>query len=310
MNQLIREKLQIRADFFGKIRQFFLSRNVIEVDTNLLTDYGVTDVNLVSIKADDGFLITSPEFSMKKLLAFGSGDIYQLGHVFRGEELGKKHLREFTLLEWYRVGFSQLQLIEEVGALVQNLLPDKAGLPVILTNYADLFLDYLQTDIFSISDRDLQNLVSQHLNQTIDLDRDGCLDLLFSYLIEPNLGKDCLQFVCQYPASQAALAKTMLNDKNQLVAQRFELYIDGLELCNGFVELTDADEQRNRFILDNQIRKHKNLPQMPIDEPFLSALSKGMPECAGVALGVDRLLMLLCKTDNINQISWSFGLID
>lgn len=310
MNQLIREKLQIRADFFGKIRQFFLSRNVIEVDTNLLTDYGVTDVNLVSIKADDGFLITSPEFSMKKLLAFGSGDIYQLGHVFRGEELGKKHLREFTLLEWYRVGFSQLQLIEEVGALVQNLLPDKAGLPVILTNYADLFLDYLQIDIFAISDRDLQNLVSQHLNQTIDLDRDGYLDLLFSYLIEPNLGKDCLQFVCQYPASQAALAKTMLNDKNQLVAQRFELYIDGLELCNGFVELTDADEQRNRFILDNQIRKYKNLPQMPIDESFLSALSKGMPECAGVALGVDRLLMLLCKTDNINQISWSFGLID
>ncbi len=297
------ELIKKRSQFFTTIRQFFSARDVWEVDTALLTPYGVTDVQLNSLRADDGYLITSPEFAMKMLLCDGAPSIYQLSHVFRGEELGRKHRKEFMLLEWYRLGWTHQQLMDEVAALIQMLLPERK-LPVLCHSYAGLFKDHLDIDIFQAKEQDISSLCAQKLPESAawQLTRDGYLDLLFTHYIEPHLGKNSLEFVTNYPPSQAALARITKDDNNHDVAARFEAYIDGIELCNGFYELGDSAEQRMRFEEDNKERLQENLPPMPIDEDFLQALEKGLPSCAGVALGVDRLFMLACSATHIEQV--------
>ena len=296
------EKIKIRANFLAEIRDFFKERNVLEVDTPLLRAFGVSDVNLVNIKADSGFLITSPEYEMKKLLANGSGDIYQLSHCFRGEEEGKKHKKEFMLLEWYRLGFDYLSLINEVKDLICYLL--KQELELKITEYAQLFKNYLNIDIFKLSFNELENLAFKNFPEAKSwgLNFDAYLDLLFTHFIEPNLGKNCLEFVIHYPKSQAALAKIVKDKNNNEVAARFEAYINGLELCNGFDELANYEEQKQRFFLDNQNRKKLGLEEINLDMDFLNCLKK-LPQCSGVALGVDRLLMIKNAVDNINLIS-------
>ncbi len=296
-----------RAAFFARIRGFFAERGVLEVDTPLLSAYGVSDVNLRSLAVEDqGYLVTSPEYAMKRLLAASSGDIYQLSHVFRGEEAGRKHACEFSLLEWYRTGWDERQLSVEVVALVHCLYPLSRDWSVRYSTYAQLFLRYLSLDIFQSDDGEILACCARAFPESRDwnLSRDGALDLLFTHQIEPFLGRDSLEFVCEYPPSQAALAKVISDQQGRPVAARFELYIAGVELCNGFCELSDPVEQRMRFEQDNRERMALGLPEMRLDEPFLAALEKGLPECAGVALGVDRLLMLVCGKDSIAQVMY------
>ena len=292
-------KITRRAQFLAAIRAFFAARGVLEVDTAQLRPCGVTDPQLVSLAASGGYLQTSPEYAMKILLSLGAGDIYQLAHVFRGEEQGRKHRREFMLLEWYRLGYDHLRLMDEVADLVRELLPACRAWPLRRTPYAAAFRQHLGIDIDRMDDAALRALCTAHLPESTDwqLSRDGMLDLLFTHYVEPELGRDTLEFLCDYPPSQAALAR-IINGS----AARFELYINGLELCNGFWELSDAHEQRARFLADNRERAQLGLPEMPLDEAFLAALERGLPDCAGVALGVDRLLMLACDAAHIDEV--------
>ena len=292
-------KIARRGQFLAAIRAFFAARGVLEVDTAQLRPCGVTDPQLVSLAASCGYLQTSPEYAMKILLAQGAGDIYQLAHVFRGEEQGRKHRREFMLLEWYRLGYDHLRLMDEVADLVRELLPACRAWPLRRTPYAAAFRQHLGIDIDRMDDAALRALCTARLPESTDwqLSRDGMLDLLFTHYVEPELGRDTLEFLCDYPPSQAALAR-IINGS----AARFELYINGLELCNGFWELSDAREQRARFLADNRERAQLGLPEMPLDEAFLAALERGLPDSAGVALGVDRLLMLACGATHIDEV--------
>lgn len=299
MEKLMRQLIARRAQFLAAIRAFFATRGVLEVDTAQLRPCGVTDPQLVSLAASGGYLQTSPEYAMKILLAQGAGDIYQLAHVFRGEEQGRKHRREFMLLEWYRAGFDHLRLMDEVAALVRELLPARRDWQTRHTPYAEAFRRHLGIDIGQTDDAGLRALCTARLPESADwpLSRDGMLDLLFTHYVEPELGRGTLEFLCDYPPSQAALAR-IIDGK----AARFELYINGLELCNGFWELSNAAEQRARFLADNRERAQLGLPEMPLDEDFLAALERGLPDCAGVALGVDRLLMLACNAAHIDEV--------
>ena len=295
----MRHLISRRARFLAAIRAFFAARGVLEVDTAQLRPCGVTDPQLVSLAASGGYLQTSPEYAMKILLAQGAGDIYQLAHVFRGEEQGRKHRREFMLLEWYRTGYDHLRLMDEVADLVRELLPACRAWQIRRTPYAEAFRQHLDAAIERLDDHDLRALCTARLPESADwqLSRDAMLDLLFTHYVEPGLGLGTLEFLCDYPPSQAALAR-IIDGK----AARFELYINGLELCNGFWELSDAREQRARFLADNRERAQLGLPEMPLDEAFLAALERGLPDSAGVALGVDRLLMLACGAAHIDEV--------
>ena len=299
MESPMRHLITRRARFLAAIRAFFAARGVLEVDTAQLRPCGVTDPQLVSLAASGGYLQTSPEYAMKILLSLGAGDIYQLAHVFRGEEQGRKHRREFMLLEWYRLGYDHLRLMDEVADLVRALLPACRAWPLRRTPYAAAFRQHLGIDIDRMDDAALRALCTTRLPESADwqLSRDAMLDLLFTHYVEPELGRDALEFLCDYPPSQAALAR-IINGS----AARFELYINGLELCNGFWELSDAHEQRARFLADNRERAQLGLPEMPLDEAFLAALERGLPDSAGVALGVDRLLMLACGATHIDEV--------
>ena len=290
MESPMRHLISRRARFLAAIRAFFAARGVLEVDTAQLRPCGVTDPQLVSLAASCGYLQTSPEYAMKILLAQGAGDIYQLAHVFRGEEQGRKHRREFMLLEWYRTGYDHLRLMDEVADLVRELLPACRAWQIRRTPYAEAFRQHLDADIARLDDHGLRALCTARLPESADwqLSRDA---------VEPGLGLGTLEFLCDYPPSQAALAR-IIDGK----AARFELYINGLELCNGFWELSDAREQRARFLADNRERAQLGLPEMPLDEAFLAALERGLPDSAGVALGVDRLLMLACGATHIDEV--------
>lgn len=302
----MRERVVRRGRFLADIRAFFAARGVSEVDTPHWRDYGVSDTRLVSVAvAAGGFLQTSPEYAMKRLLAAGSGDIYQLAHVFRGEEAGRRHLREFMMLEWYRLGFDHWQLMGEVAELVRTLLPDVRT--VRHTPYRQTFVTHLGCDVMAMADAGLQSFCAARVPESADwqMGRDGWLDLLFTHFVEPQLGRDGMEFVTDYPPSQAALAR-VVDVGGERVAARFELYINGVELCNGFWELADAAEQRARFQADNAERQALGLPQMAIDGDFLAALEAGLPPCAGVALGVDRLLMLATGAAHIGEVALRF----
>lgn len=295
--------LRERARLLANVRAFFAKRDVLEVETPVLGQGGSTDVHLVSLvtqaRTDKGlrrlWLQTSPEFHMKRLLAAGSGPIYQLARSFRDGEVGSRHNIEFTMLEWYRPGFALGELIGETTNLVMTLLPSFAG-PVVHYRYRELFHTYLAVDPFTTSLEKLRTLASERGQMPAGAlakeGRDTCLDLLMSMVIEPQLGQNELSVVLEYPASQAALARRHQDADGEWVASRFELYLNGIELANGYHELTDAAEQRARFNEDNAERRRLGLPEVDIDGHLLAALEHGMPEGAGVALGIDRLIQL------------------
>ena len=291
--------LQARAHMYATIRQFFAERHVLEVETPILSQAGVTDVHLASVKtqrhiagkAQTHYLQTSPEFPMKRLLASGSGAIYQICKVFRDDEHGRKHNSEFTMLEWYRPAFSLKDLMHETSDLLQACLGERVTRPIVLS-YKHAFADRLDINPLQATLIDLKNC-AQRVGLDIDLgdDRLGYMDLLFSHMVEPSLGFDTPVFLTDFPPEMASLAKTRLDDDNEQVAARFEVYIDGLELANAYDELIDADVLRSRFEADNTEREKIGLTPMPIDEHLLAALPH-MPECSGIALGLDRLLMI------------------
>jgi len=298
-SRVLNSKLKQRANLYRTIREFFYRRNALEVETQLLSQFGVTDLHIQNIPAQDRFLQSSPEYAMKRLLCEGSGDIYQICKAFRQGEAGQKHNPEFTMLEWYRVGYDHIQLMDEMDDLLQVILvADKAD----RYTYQTLFQDVLNVDPLTISIEDLKAALSKNgveLNSPLDDInlRDTLLDLLMSHCIEPKLGKTKPVFVYNYPASQASLAKI-----NGDIAERFEVFYKGVELANGFHELGDAKEQLARFENDNKKRKAAGLNKMPIDTNLIAALEKGLPNCAGVALGIDRLLMLMQNTSHIRDV--------
>jgi len=295
------ETIQKRAQIYQQARAFFSARDFLEVDTPLLSRATNTDAQIVSIEVLDRrqelFLQTSPEFAMKRLLAAGSGSIYQICHAFRGTETGRLHNTEFTLLEWYRVAYDYQALMDEVEALIDTLSNRSNSYSRI--RYRDLLIKYADVDISKIRLSKLRGKSRELVpgTDTDELDFDQCLDLLLSMVVAPRL--EGYVFVYDYPVSQAALAR--VNATNPSIAERFELFHGSVELANGFSELTDAKIQRRRFENDNELRASRGLPRYPIDEHLLAALETGMPECAGVALGMDRLLMVLLKLDSIDQ---------
>jgi len=297
--------LRLRAELLAQIRAFFAARGVLEVETPALSAAAITDPHLASFKtcysgpgSQHGrplYLHTSPEFAMKRLLAAGSGCIYQIARVFRDGEAGSRHNPEFTLLEWYRVGFDHHRLMDEVAELVGMLLAGRLALaePERLS-YRQIFQHHLNLDPHRATVADLA-ACAETRNISIPTgmppdDPDPWLDLLLTHCVEPRLGSGRLTFVHDYPASQAALARLRPDDPP--VGERFELYINGIELANGFDELADASEQRARFEADLRERTRRGLPAGPIDERLLGALAAGLPDCVGVAVGFDRVLMV------------------
>ncbi len=287
--------LRLRAELAAQIRAHFAAQGVIEVQTGLITRCGVTDVHLASLSLSDGrYLRTSPEFAHKRLLAAGLGDLYELGPVFRAGEHGRLHREEFTMLEWYRSGWSWQKLVEDVLQLVQTSLPQPRR--VHWARWQELARQSVGFD--PLDDPAALDLALAEAPAGMDLPEQ--LDWLFSLRMQPRLPRDCITVVHDFPACQAALAR--LDPDNPSVAQRFEVFVDCVELANGYQELTDPTEQRRRFEQDQQRRGRLGLPSMPIDEALLAALERGLPDCAGVALGFDRLVMLAAGADSLDPV--------
>lgn len=289
------------------LRAFFAAAGVLEVETPILSRYSITDPQIWPMQADylsvpgspveKHYLHTSPEFAMKRLLAAGSGPIFQVCKVFRNAEKGSRHNPEFTMLEWYRPGFDDQQLMDEVMALVKILLP---GGQWRRLSYQQLFREYLDIDPLSIDTDTLAAMAGREIETSfadVPADRDTWLDLLYSHVIEPQLQEPV--FIHDYPASQAALAEIATNNQGLPVARRFELVIGGMEIANGYKELLDPQEQAQRFQRD--LQKETPVPRRA-DENLLSALEYGLPACAGVAVGLDRILMLQCDAKSIEEV--------
>ncbi len=306
--------LKLRATLLARIRAFFSRLDVLEVDTPVLSRAASTDPALSSFKTyyhgpgavqdEPRYLHTSPEFPMKRLLAAGSGSIYQICKVFRDGESGARHNPEFMLLEWYRTGFDHLDLMDEVQRLVTEVLVDIMPIDSVQHwRYRDLFVEIAGIDPFTATVAEISSVLqSGHGVRAVGLavdDNDAWLDLLMTHVIEPRLGKGLL-FVRDYPPSQAALAR--LRPGSPPVAARFEVYLNGVELANGFHELTDPLEQRRRFDNELQCRRNGGGEAVRMDENLLSALHAGLPDCAGVALGLDRLLMLASGVKCVHDV--------
>lgn len=304
--------LKVRAQFLQKVRAYFDTRGVYEVDPPLLSDGVATDPFLNAFDVvcaspeQRRYLQTSPEFAMKRLIAAGSGDIYCLGKAFRKGEIGTRHNPEFTMLEWYRSHWDHHQLMVEVDDFVSTMV---GTLPAEKTTYRALFEKYFGINPHQVSLATLQdlacarNLVSQQ--DMPELSKDGWLDLLMSLCIEPSLGKERPLIVSEFPASQASLSQTReISDADQSywIAERFEYYLDGMELANGYHELSCPKEQQSRFEEDIQKRRERQLPELPLDRLLIAALAAGFPSCAGIALGIDRLLMYHQKAKHIAEI--------
>lgn len=307
-----RARLAARAALLARTREFFAARGLLEVETPLVVNAPVSDVHLHSASARLAggtggstagyFLHTSPEYAMKRLLAAGSGDLYQICHVVRGLESGRVHNPEFTLVEWYRVGFSLEALMDEVESLVRALVGEPAGASAAeRLSYRDVFLRELTLDPFAADLSALRRAAAAAgFSGSAITPRDECLEMLMGSVIGPQLGRGGLTFIHGYPASQAALAR--LDPEEPRAAQRFELYGAGIELANGFHELAAADEQRVRFERDNAERQRLGLGVHPLDERLLAALAHGLPDCCGVALGFDRTLMLATGAAHIDEV--------
>ncbi len=302
-------RLKQRAFLLSSIRQFFALRAVLEVETPVLSSAGNTDTSIESFTSEainpafaGSYLRTSAEFPMKRLLCQGVGDIYEIGKVFRKGENGSAHNCEFTLLEWYRVNFSYLDLIAEVQELFLYLLAafKKEVVTSEIISYAECFAQFLHIELTKINQKQLNIICQQQHYSGSDLSRDEALDYLFATYIQPRFAKNKLTFVTHYPASQAALAK--INPKDHTTALRFEVFYQGHELGNGYEELTDANELLSRFEKDNDLRKKQKRECVEIDKNLIKAMQKGMPDCSGIAMGIDRLLMVLQDEKNIKQV--------
>lgn len=307
------DTLRLRAHLLAQIRAFFAARSVLEVDTPLLSAHTVSDPHLDSLStrytgpgAPHGatlYLQTSPEFAMKRLLAAGAGPIYQICKAFRDGEAGRLHNPEFTLIEWYRPGFDHRQLMDEVAELVSALLNEHLTLaPGERLSYRQAFMRHAGVDPHRAPLDELQAALRAHGVGAVNelTGRDALLDALLTHCVEPHLGQGRLCFLYDYPASQAALARLCaVPGENYQVAERFELYLNGIELANGFHELGDPVEQRQRCNTHNAIRRRLGKRELPADERLLAALAHGLPDCAGVALGFDRLLMLACGAQRL-----------
>ena len=308
------DAMRLRARLYATIRAFFADRGVLEVETPVLSVAGNTDVNIQSFSLEfsgrtDGaprtrWLRTSPEFPLKRLLAAGIGDCYELGRVFRDGEAGGRHNPEFTMLEWYRVGWDHLRLIDETVALVQGALVLVAReATVSQTTFRDLYRERLGLDPLLAAEAELQAALGDVRIDPDGLTRDDWLDLLMTHRLQPAFANDETLVVRDWPASQCALAKIRsAHDGEPAVAERFELYLGPLELANGYHELTDAAEQRARFQRDLATRRARGATCPPVDERLLASMASGLPDCAGVALGVERLLMCLADTDAIADV--------
>lgn len=297
-----------RAQLYANICSFFFSRGVLEVQTPLLSQAATTDVHLTSVpaqvkvagKQQNYYLHTSPEFAMKRLLASWQVAMYQICPVFRDAEVGNRHNIEFTMLEWYRPNMSLDELANELGDLLTKVL----GHTIVLDHYryADAFTDFVHIHPFTASVTTLAAIARDHgLQVNLGDDHQAWLDLLFSHLVEPHLGKNLPTVIYDYPPATAALAKTEHDSEGNLVAKRFELYINGLEIANAYDELADGATLRQRFTADNLKRQTLGLPVMPIDEHLIAACDD-IPPCSGIAVGLDRLLMVMLETTEITDV--------
>jgi lysyl-tRNA synthetase class 2 len=310
MGLSLQEALQLRARLYELVRVFFSARQVLEVETPVLSAAGNTDPNMqgfsttfsghVDAGARERWLRTSPEYPLKRLLAAGVGDCYELGRVFRNGEAGGRHNPEFTMLEWYRLGWDHRRLMQETIVLVEAALAlVQRRAEVRITTYRQLFLDELGIDPLRASIDELRAPLAAFGIGPEGLGRDDWLDLLITHKLQPAFPRDRITVIHDYPASQCALAKIRPGDPP--LAERFELYLGRYELANGYHELNDAAEQRGRFERDNAVRRERGLREIPLDENLLGVLD-AMPACAGVALGVERLLMCLADTDAIADV--------
>jgi lysyl-tRNA synthetase class 2 len=299
-----RQAVEARAILLCKIRTFFSDRKVLEVETPLLSRAGNSDPNILSISTDSTpkrFLRTSPEYAMKRLLAAGFKDIYELGRVFRAGEKGRFHNPEFTLLEWYRCGLDYLDLASEVSELIRYCgngqfddWPDQR------LTYRELFLEYTGLDPFRCTETDLSTVAAERGIRAGSLGQQEWLDLILGQVIEPRLPGETITIVYDFLPEQAALAR--IRPGNSPVAERFEVYLGQLELANGYQELTDSNEQLERFERERKLRHARGEEAVPIDHDLIAALRHGLPDCSGVALGVDRLLMSLLKLEQIDAV--------
>jgi lysyl-tRNA synthetase class 2 len=310
MGLSLQEALRLRARLYELVRVFFSARQVLEVETPVLSAAGNTDPNMqgfsttfnghVDAGARERWLRTSPEYPLKRLLAAGVGDCYELGRVFRNGEAGGRHNPEFTMLEWYRLGWDHRRLMQETIVLVEAALAlVQRRAEVRITTYRQLFLDELGIDPLRASIDELRAPLAAFGIGPEGLGRDDWLDLLITHKLQPAFPRDRITVIHDYPASQCALAKIRPGDPP--LAERFELYLGRYELANGYHELNDAAEQRGRFERDNAVRRERGLREIPLDENLLGVLD-AMPACAGVALGVERLLMCLADTDAIADV--------
>ena len=302
------EALHARAALNRSIREFFIETSALEVELPILNHAPVADRNIEPIAVPASavmpclYLHTSPEYSMKRLLCAGSGDIYALGKVFRAGEAGGRHNPEFTMLEWYRLGMDHQTLMHEVADLLDELFSESEveliDAPLFLT-YQQAVIQYAGLDPFTAIDDDIKQLGIDLAGADLELNRDGWLDMIMSHKVEKGLPKNQLVFIYNYPASQAALAKLNKDDNGHVIAERFEVYLNSLELANGYHELTDSQEQRQRF------EKELKDTDRPIDEKLLIAMADdkaGLPDCAGVAMGIDRILMLQLGAQTIAEV--------
>lgn len=306
----VSEILKDRADMFAAVRSFFAKRAVLEVDTPILSKAAPIDlhIDVMSVPLHNGghgFLHTSPEYAMKRLLSSGIGDIYQMSHVFRDGEIGHLHNPEFTMIEWYRIGMSFDDLISETLSLIRLFL---GSVPSHTLTYRQAFQKYVHIDYVHAAPSDLIAAANSHgLHLPKDApswDKDTLLQFLLGFIIEPKLQQ--LTVLRDYPATQSALARTHIREDEEM-ALRFEIYYQGVELANGFHELTDPIEQRRRFVQENQERLKHNKNSLPIDEKFLAALQVGLPDCCGVAVGFDRLMLLRHNKKHLSEVlpfSW------
>jgi len=308
-----REILQVRAKLTATIHDYFKKLKVLHVDTPALSYSANTDPNIDSfivheklnfVEQSNLFLHTSPEFHMKRLLASGLGSIYQICKVYRSGESGRYHNSEFTLLEWYRLDLNHFALMNEMELLFDNINTQFPFYETVYKkNYQELFLEYINIDPLNTTAADLIDYITNNVEASIhnieSFTHDDLCDYLMSHVIQHKMPDKSLLFIYDYPASQSSLAK--LNEDG-LTARRFEVFASGIELANGFHELQDAQEQRERFLKEQQTRRDDNNDVNPIDENLLQALESGLPNCSGVALGIERLLMLLVNAKHINEV--------
>lgn len=299
------QNLQRRAQLLNQTREFFSQRNVLEVETPLACSHTVTEPNIDSyaIKADDlRYLQTSPEFAMKRLLAAGAPDIFQICKSFRVGEQGALHNPEFTMIEWYRHGFCLQQIMQETVDLIVGLLSDDhVPINVEYISYYDLTKKALGVSLQSLSSDEIKNLVAQSDSiKQCDLSLAQCIDFLFSHKVQPSMKVQSITVVFHYPAAQAALSK--LNDDDRAVADRFEVFYQGVELANGYVELSDPEQLIERFENDQMNRKMHGLTEVEIDRRLIAAQKHGLPECAGVAVGFDRVMMLAVSATSLAEV--------